>query len=654
MAVALGAAVFGITPWGSAVDRFALDALFGLRGAAAPSNKVVIVAVDEPSFAEVGKQWPWPRSQHARLIDTLLREGARAVALDILFAEPADAAEDEALQSALEKGGGAAVLAMDFNVQALPQYIRESRIGPTDTILGAKTRFGNINFKTDDDGFIRRMPGHRRSVRSFAEEAATAYAPDCCSNTVYPPHYERLINYRGPPGTIPTVSYYQAIDADQYLPDNYFRDKLVLVGLATTGSEDPRGWTPDYFPGPFARWGHGYTAGVEIHANAIESLLAGDAIAKFPSWVTGVAGIVTALSFGFVFSRMRLATGAALYAAVMVIVFAAIYFLFRYEAAFFAPATVIIPTTAAYVLSPFVHYLEQRKQRQFIERAFSTYLSEPVVKQLIQNPDQLQLGGKMVEATVMFLDIAGFTTLAERYQPSELIEIMNRYLNGITECVHEYGGTIDKFIGDAVMAVWGAPIEDPEHASNACMASLAIQKKLVELAVAEVEKTGERIVARIGVNSGRVVAGNVGGSERFDYTVLGNDVNVASRLESINKVYGTDILIGESTAGLISDAFAVREIDRVRVKGKKHPITIHELQGLSASLGLNRECSNTLYARGLEAYRDRRWSAALGAFECVVSRGDDGPSEEMMERCQAYRVDPPEASWGGVHDMLSK
>ena len=214
---------------------------------------------------------------------------------------------------------------------------------------------------------------------------------------------------------------------------------------------------------------------------------------------------------------------------------------------------------------------------------------------------------------------------------------------------------IDKFIGDAVMAVWGAPLADPEHAVKACRAALTIAERVRQRAAEELHLTGATVKARIGLNSGTVVAGNIGGEKRFDFTVLGNDVNLASRLEGVNKQYGTGIMIGEATVNALSGQFVLREIDAVRVKGKKQPVAIFELQAEMGALSELHVERNEAYAAGLACYREARWDDALKyLLKAQRALGSDGPSEILIARAREYQQDPPPPDWDGVYDMQTK
>ncbi len=653
-ALVLLAGAYSLSPWGQALNRLVFDSLFLLRGPLPVSDEVILVAIDEPSFQQIGQQWPWPRSLHAHLIEQLFADGARAVAFDVMFSEPSPEAEDQALRTALERHPQV-VLATDFNTMTRANFVQEIQVLPAATLLSEATRLGRINHRTDDDGFIRQFELFGPDVRAMAFEVAQLYRPDCCRRAVEQAGEIQYINYRGPPGTVPLVSYYQALERERFLPPGTFKDKMVFIGLVTTSAADPTSRAPDHFPMPYSRFGAGYIPGVEIHANAVMSLLADDLIAQIPEGLTVFLGLALGLGLVFFFLRASPVQGALALAAYALLLGGLVLYLFMARSAYLNAVHLVLPVLAAYVLSPYLHYARQRHQRVFIERAFSSYLAPSVVRQLIEDPESLKPGGQNVEATILFLDIEGFTALSERFAPEELIEIMNRFMGAITEEVLRHDGMIDKFIGDAVMAVWGAPLADPEHAVKACRAALTIAERVRQRAAEELHLTGATVKARIGLNSGTVVAGNIGGEKRFDYTVLGNDVNLASRLEGVNKQYGTGIMIGEATVNALSGQFVLREIDAVRVKGKKQPVAIFELQAEMGALSELHIERNEAYAAGLACYREARWDDALKyLLKAQRALGSDGPSETLIARAREYQQDPPPPDWDGVYDMQTK
>jgi len=656
---------FCLSPWGQAVDRFVYDFYFLLRGDLETPREIVVAAIDEASFEAVGRQWPWPRSLHARLLDELRRAGARVVALDIIFAEPSTPREDNLFAAAIARYPGV-VLACDISVVDDQSYAQESIISPLPLLPGKDTAVGYTNLPLDPDGFVRRFELARSGLDAFPLLAARKYqgaagsasgeAPG--SQSVTPPATPREeamnINYYGPARTIRTVSYYQALDPERYLPGDFFRDKIVFVGLSINTGFDSKTRKADHYPVPFTRWGKSAMAGVEILANIAANILHRNAVRLCPpGWYLPWSLLISLLA-GLVFIRLKPLRGVLVLAAITAVILGAAFLLF-FNGSFYIPVIFfLLPLIACYLTSPFFHYWEAWQERNFIRKTFATYLSPPVVNRLLANPELLKLGGKTTEATVMFLDLAGFTSFSERITPEELIDLLNRNLSELSEVIFKWEGMVDKYIGDAIMAVWGTPVHQDDHALRACRAACEMRKVMAVLSERERQTTGIDLKARIGINTGFVVAGNVGGKRHFNYTVLGNEVNLASRLEGVNKVYHTDIIIGENTAALVREAFELREIDVIRVVGKTEPVKIYELLCPKGEIDARTAQLRAHFQEGIEKYRQRRWEEARICFAAGLEVDDDEPCRIFVDRCREAEEQPPPYDWDGVYRVKTK
>jgi adenylate cyclase len=288
-------------------------------------------------------------------------------------------------------------------------------------------------------------------------------------------------------------------------------------------------------------------------------------------------------------------------------------------------------------------------------RSFRKYVPADLVRQLLASGAEARLGGENRDLTIFFCDLANFTTISETQTPQRLVEQLGEYFRAFTEEVAATGGTVDKFIGDAVMAFWGAPVENLEHAAAACRCALSCQRRLADLRAAWKEQGKPQLFARIGINTGPVVVGNIGSAARFNYTVIGDAVNVASRLEGLNKYYGTGICLSEETYRAAGSVVAVRPVDRVSVKGKSSPLLVYELLGLTENTGAEAERLSEMHGRALESYRRRDWAAAIAEFEQILRmRPGDGPATELLRRCRMFQREPPGADWDGVNRMDSK
>jgi adenylate cyclase len=307
---------------------------------------------------------------------------------------------------------------------------------------------------------------------------------------------------------------------------------------------------------------------------------------------------------------------------------------------------------AAYLFSPYYRYLQEARRRAFIRKAFSSYVNPEIVAQLEDDPDSARLGGKQVDGTALFLDIAGFTRLSERHEPETVVEFINQFLSALINIGMDAGGTVERFLGDAVMIIWGAPTVQPDHANRACTAALRMIREIETIASTEATRLGAQIHARIGINSGSMTAGNIGANRRFNYTVLGDCVNLAARLEGLNKIYGSTAIIGEATARQLDSNVALRYLDTVTVKGRKRPEKIYELIGTAGEIDTARLQAVECYAEGIALYEDGDWTRAEACFtKGLGTDANDGPCAALRARCAEFAVKPPPADWNGVFEI---
>ncbi|WP_022664855.1 adenylate/guanylate cyclase domain-containing protein [Desulfospira joergensenii] len=300
--------------------------------------------------------------------------------------------------------------------------------------------------------------------------------------------------------------------------------------------------------------------------------------------------------------------------------------------------------------------IEDRTYIHFLTDAFRRYVPPSVSEIIAKEPARLQLGGEEKELSVLFSDLVGFTTHSERLPPRRIVEILSDYFKEMTDEIFKYEGTLKEYVGDEMMAIFGAPIEQADHAGRACAAALAMSEKARQLRK-NWEKNGRPpLYARTGINTGPMLVGNLGSPYRFSYGVLGDQVNLASRLEGLNKIYGTEIIIGENTAGMLDEAFVLRELDYVRVKGRKQAISIYELVSHGEQPRLEKQDEVILYyGAGLDSYRQEKWETAIENFQKVLAyRPDDGPSREMVKRIRSFMEVPPGRDWDGIYEQVNK
>lgn len=645
--IAMGA-LLSLTDPGQRVEWSLYD-FYMLRSVrnADPAPGIVVVAIDEPSFAEVGLPWPWPRSLHANLIDRLVEGGARTIAFDVLFDVPsADPQDDREMAEAI-RGAGSVVLACDQAVIDDRSYSLTQWADPIPAFAAGAAAIGVVRIPYDPDSVLRRAALIIEDRPSLALAVASREP-----GFTRPPQLQvpRLFQFDGEPRRgVLTVSYYQALDAARSLPAGIFKDKHVLVGrsLAVTTIDE----LTDHFTTPVAA----RMAGVEVHATIVDALLRHRFIADpFQHWAAllGLCVLAGALWSAASYRLGPVAapvTAASAVAALLVIEYLALTNGIRVPAV--APSLAI---AGAYGLTAAYRFGLVTSERRLIKRAFQNYVAPAIVEQMLADPSRLKLGGEEYEVTVLFSDLEGFTTLSELLAPAELSAHLGGYFKEMLDVLLAERGTLDKLIGDAIMMYFGCPIPDARHPMGACRGALAMQRRMVALNARWEQQGLPRLRTRVGINTGTAVAGNMGTDTIFNYTILGDCVNLASRLEGVNKEYGTLIIAGDDTWQRVRDAFEGRELDWIRVKGKLQPVAIHEVAAEAGTLETGRRNVFDRYAEGLALYREGRWPEATAAFQRVLTLDpEDGPSLTMMSRC-AYYLEHQPGSWDGVHVMKTK
>ena len=453
-----------------------------------------------------------------------------------------------------------------------------------------------------------------------------------------------LINYRGPQKTFP---HYSATDVIHgRVPEKAFQGKIALVGATAIGIYDMR-------VTPFE---HVYP-GLEIHANVIDSILQNQFLYR-PNWATLVDILVIAvvgLILGGLLPRFKAHWGALVGGALFLSVLALGQYLFETQGVWMNLTYPSLNLVFIYLGVTGYRYMTEEKEKKRIRGAFQYYLTASVVEEMLRNPDKLKLGGEKKDLTVLFSDIRGFTSISERMTPDGLVKFLNEYLTKMTDVVFKYDGLLDKYIGDAVMAVWGAPLDQPDHARRACLTALDMLDELHRLQKKWSAEGLPVLNIGIGVNAGPMVVGNMGSDRRFNYTVMGDSVNTGSRLEGLNKVYGTNIIVSQTTLEKVQEEFIARELDLVRVKGKGQPVKIFELLSLVKTASTDQRALADGFHAALAEYRKRNWDKAREAFQKVLAQfPHDGPAKLYLERSETLSKNPPPADWDGVYTMTTK
>jgi adenylate cyclase len=453
--------------------------------------------------------------------------------------------------------------------------------------------------------------------------------------------------------------YVSALDVlEGWVPPEMIKGKLVLIGTSAVGLNDIK-------TTPVSR----ALPGVEIHAQVLEAALTKSLLSLSPygpALEFGAALLLGLLVIGVApqLGPVILVAGGGLFATILIGTSWYYYAHYRELIDFTYP---LLSTTTIYLTLIFASFVREQAQRRQIRSAFGQYLSPALIEQLAQSPDKLKLGGEEREMTIMFSDVRGFTTISESYKndPQGLTTLMNRFLTPLTNAILDRKGTIDKYMGDAIMAFWNAPLDDKEHQINACNAALDMLERIEELNKTrelEAQVRGQTFIpinVGVGLNTGTCVVGNMGSSLRFDYSVLGDTVNLASRLEGQSKEYGFPIIIGSKTAMTAKEKFAILELDFIMVKGKKEPEVIYAVAGREDTAHSERfQRLRNLTIEMLACYRSRDWEGALAAIE-RGRKTDEADSLELLydlyeERLQAYQKSPPPPDWNGAFQLQKK
>jgi adenylate cyclase len=682
------------------------------------ARPVTIVDIDENSLAKLG-QWPWPRTRMADLVTNLTKLGAVVIAFDVIFSEPDRLNPDVAAETFrdLDEDARAKLRALPSNDQVFADTMRRSRVvlgesglpeavaeldksvpvtgmamlggdpqkfmfdfpgllRNTHVLENAASGHGLLTIKPERDGIIRRVPmvmlaqGLTMPSLSF-EMLRVATGTD----TIFiksDPVGIKSVAVRG--FEVPTDRngqlwiHFAAYDPSLYVsavdvlegrvaPEKFAR-KLVLVGTSAVGLNDIK-TTPVFAAMP----------GVEIHAQVLEAALTKSLLAQPPyslvlelaaAFILGVLVIAFAPKFG----PVTLVVVGAMFATLLVGTSWYFYTQHRLLVDFTYP---LMSTTAIYLTLIFASFVREQAQRRQIRSAFGQYLSPALVEQLAQSPEKLKLGGEEREMTIMFSDVRGFTTISESFKndPQGLTTLMNRFLTPLTNAILARKGTIDKYMGDAIMAFWNAPLDDDDHQINACEAALDMLDQIDSLnreREIEAQNGGPRYIpinVGVGLNTGTCVVGNMGSNLRFDYSVLGDSVNLASRLEGQSKEYGFPIIAGSKTALAVKDKFAILELDFIMVKGKKEPEVIYAIAGRQdVTHSAHFQRLRDLTIEMLACYRSRDWDGAIAAIaRGRKSEGSDNLNllYELYEaRILSYQKTPPPDDWNGAYALLTK
>jgi adenylate cyclase len=544
-------------------------------------------------------------------------------------------------------------------------------LAPLPKIAKASSTFGYFNANADADGPMRRIRLlHKNrdklypalslaSVAKYLDSEIRPMNSDLFPGTrlsgievgdelVIPTddHGRLLVNYYTKPADyFPTYSVADFIDGT--LKPEAYEDKIVLFGMTALGLKQDIRVTP-FDP---------TTPGVYVHASAIQNMLDQRFLERFYGFalVEAILYLLLGAILGLALPRLPVWGGLIATAGFGAVLYMVDAFLVFPSGTWIMNVLPTLQVAITYIGTSVYGYLTEGREKRKIRTAFQFYLTKSVVDEMLKDASKLQLGGERRVCTVLFSDIRGFTTISERLSPEELVGLLNSYLTPMTNLVFKYDGTLDKYMGDAIMAIFGAPVPYEDHATRACYSALEMMEELKVLQSGWREQGLPEIDIGIGLNTGPMSVGNMGSEIRFDYTVMGDNVNLGSRLEGINKQYGTNIIVSESTLEVARNDIHVREMDSVRVKGKREPVRIFELLGKGKPSHATAAMIEA-FEQGIAFYKRQEWDQAIARFDSVRAelKPNDFASTMYISRCETMRESPPGEGWDGVYTMTTK
>ena len=629
------------------------------------SPDVVMVWLDEATMKGLSYRSPVPRDFLARLHSRIMSAKPRLVGYDIFFKDPSFPEADSAFAEALEGSAAYAVAPMrpDGSVEpTLPLFekalkgvgLADLPFNPFDsTIRTAKLSFDTKGGRMDSFGAAIFSAATGANASAAVREQADPPGAGPFRATPFVGEDEMFIRFAAPPGVIggkgnAFKTYSAAMVEKGLVPAAWLADKIVLVGASYEDLKDAY-LTPYYAKAAgFARMN-----GVEIHAGVLSSLLTGRFYYAMTGWQRAAWIFLAALAVGAAAAFLTPVRASLAYAAAVIL-------WVLISAALFARYALVVPVVAPLIAQTVSlgaglgwRALTEGRQRRFIKGVFARYVPPAVVERMTENPELLKLGGEFRTVTSLFTDIASFTSISERLDPKTLVALLNEYLGLMNEALFRHGGTLDKYEGDAIIAFFNAPLDVADHELAAAMAAIEM-RRVDELITAKwKERCGREISTRVGINTGKAVIGNMGSEGRFDYTAIGDTINLASRLEGANKFYGTRIMASESTAGRLGEKIITRPLDRVRVKGKTEPIMIYEIMGVADEMDAARMHGLVEpYRLAFGLFEARKFSQAKFELDATLKIfNDDGPACELASRCDRAMREP---GWDLVTDFTTK
>lgn len=682
---ALLAIILSYVPQFESFELKTYDARFRLRGAMeTQQDNIAIVGIDDQSFVSLKRRWPFSRALYAKAILNLAEAGVRLIILDVEFTEPArDEREDLVLAAAIKRAGNVILAGKLVKEYASNDIVNSYMLPPIPLLLRAGASWGLINVIEDQDGFIRRyllfenrsndlyLPLSVRTFLALQGKARQRVKIDSdgyfiVGNRRVPKKdfNTMLVNFRGPAKSFPTYSFSSILDDASFdLPDDEdtdifefykldgtFKDKIVFIGASAEELQDNK-LTPFFeYKGKKRK-----VPGVEMHANALSTLLRQDYIVTESPLLTWLLVFIVSLLSMVLTKWLKPFRGMFAVIGVLLAYFIYGFYAFLHHLVWVQVTAPTLGIMLSFVGNVIHQTLTEQRERIRIKKTWQHFMAKDVVDKMLESGKMPTFGGERRELTVLFSDIRGFTTYTERHSSQEVVHRLNEYLSSMVDVIFENEGTLDKFVGDEIMAIYGAPHKFKNHAEKACITALKMVERLRALQRKWSANNQDYFQIGVGVNSGKMIIGNLGSSQLFDYTVIGDEVNLGARLEGANKQYGTTIIISEFTYRAVRRKAIVRELDLVRVKGKKKPVRIYELRGLGSIPSIEKELVIDVYTEGLKYYKARKWYQALTEFKRILQYfPTDGPSRVYIKRCLDCIENPPPENWDGVFEFTTK
>ena len=598
-----------LLPFWEVLEHQAQDLLFLIRGDKKLTNDVVLVEIGDTTFSSLNEQWPFPRKYYAKLIDNLELAGAKLIVFDIEFTEASDKKTDEFLAQTAAKYNNV-IFSGKVSRQLQKNYVKEQVIPPIKALTQRGLTWGTVNISADNDGFVRKYElfqtkgekkiysiGMQSLIKLFRLRENDIFQSKKAlqiDKIIIPKvnYNSTLINYAGPANSFPTYDFADVLDDSTFsLPfldlNSYhdffergvFRNKIVIIGV--TGEE-----FHDAHSTPFLSVNKQLMPGVEVHANFIDMALRNDFLHSVSFLRFSLFFFLASILLFVLNYYVRPSFSVFISIALLLANFGVAYYLFSNQNISFPILDFPLLIIILYILGLISQYIRTSKERKFIKNAFRQYIAPDLVNELIKNPKKLEYGGTQKEITVLFSDIRSFTPYSESHSPKEVVSILQEYLTAMVDVITKNKGTLDKFVGDEIMALWGVPLSRADHAFWACKAAIEMRQKLNELQDKWKKEKKDIFEIGIGINSGLATVGNLGSEQIFDYTAIGDTINAGARLEAINKNYQTEnhIIISEETYLMAKDKLIVKFLDDVLVKGKSKTIRIYELIGLKEEI----------------------------------------------------------------------